>query len=129
MKPTVGRKVYFYSTAGHRAACDAGTDQPFDATIIFVQGDDSVNIMATNHTGDMQPILGVMFQGLGMAVPNGAHAAWMPYQLVQAEAVTQSQAVEVPAAPIPTLTEAVANAAAPAEANPAQTQLDLNPPA
>jgi hypothetical protein len=84
MKPTVGRKVYYYESAAHRAACDAGQDQPFDATICFVNGG-TINILAITHLVEPKPLIGVHFQGLGEPIPTGPHAAWMPYQTQQAE--------------------------------------------
>lgn len=95
MKPTVGRKVYYYESARHREDCDKGLAQPFDATVCFVNGD-TVNILAISHDVSPMPLIGVPFQGLGDPIPNGHHAAWMPYQIAQAEKAAAAETAAQP---------------------------------
>lgn len=86
-KPTVGRKVWFFASAQHALENAAGVAeaQPFDATVIFVHDDRTVNLRVTNPFGESGPVLGATLRQDGDPPINGPHAQWMPYQVKQAE--------------------------------------------
>lgn len=84
IKPTVGRTLYYFESAKHAQDVEAGTDQPFIAFVTFVHGDSSINILAISHHNIPHPHLGVTLRQPGDDLPNGPHAAWMPYQQAQA---------------------------------------------
>lgn len=76
IKPTIGRRVWYW----------AHSDQvsPYDAGIAFVENDNTLNISYADHTGMMHAEIGVyLWQGEG-ARPTGPYCEWMPYQLGQA---------------------------------------------
>lgn len=108
IKPTVGRKLWFFASAKHYEDFKAGLHeaQPFDATVIFVHNDNCVNIAAISHHGQPDVALGVMLAQEGdESEPTGAHCRWMPYQTAQ-QAKADTKANEPAATPTPALTPA-----------------------
>ena len=98
MIPTIGRKVWFFPSEEELEVQDAVrlSDQPFDATIVHVNGDGStewnapsINIVYFDHAGSQFAYCAVM-----LALPDSEEAAilaaarsyctWMPYQVSQA---------------------------------------------
>lgn len=94
IKPTIGRKVWFYDSATGTPPYDkppGGYDkiQPFDATIIYVWGDTCVNLDVTAHDGSRHiktsvPLRDPAAAGAEPDCHNGYYATWMPYQTAQA---------------------------------------------
>jgi hypothetical protein len=94
IKPTVGRKVWFYPGGGMWPAgmqtfpasdYDAGLQQPLDATIVYVHGDRLVNLRVVDHAGNAFPVRDVqMVQPGDKCCAAGHRAEWMPYQVGQA---------------------------------------------
>ena len=73
--PTVGRKVWFF--ADHMQV------EPFDATVVAVNSDQSVNL----HVA-MPDSAQVGFYASVLYAENFPHYQWMPYQLTQAKSTT-----------------------------------------
>lgn len=87
MKPTVGRKVWYYDANPSRVvALDMHT--PFDATVQYVHPDGTVNLSVTSHTG-----VRLWKERVSLSNPVGGekhgrdvcYATWMPYQVEQAK--------------------------------------------
>lgn len=89
IKPTIGRRVWFYpnGTAGMNLV--TGSDQPCDAGICYVWGDRMVNLTVADHAGVMHQRTSVPLLQDDDPVPTvGAYATWMPYQVGQAKAAS-----------------------------------------
>jgi hypothetical protein len=88
IKPTIGRKIYYHPVAGEAGsngvAFNKG-DQPFDATIVYVHGNGSVNLRVTDHNGDTFAKRNVRLIQAGEKAPTeGGYAQWMEYQMRKA---------------------------------------------
>lgn len=104
--PTIGRKVWYWpsghdlqtlSLRQHHAYI--GQAQPFDATVIYVWNDRSVNLCVTDHNGNVFTRTSVTLSQPGdLSVPPEGYASWMPYQVAQADpkptAVPQADAFD-----------------------------------
>ncbi|HHA2676627.1 TPA: Gp49 family protein [Stenotrophomonas maltophilia] len=95
IKPSVGRKVWFYPGGGMWPAgmqvfpasdYDAGRPQPLDATIVYVHTDRLVSLRVIDHAGHAFPVRSVQLVQPGdEACGTGHRAEWMPYQVGQAK--------------------------------------------
>ena len=85
IKPTVGRKLWYYPVGNQ-------VPQPHDATIVAVNTETSVNLACHDEFGASYAVRGAYL--LPSDTPQGIvaypHAQWMPYQVGQAQAQTQS---------------------------------------
>lgn len=88
--PTVGRKVWFWPQG-----CNFMKDmqpftpiclsnQPLDATVVYVWGDRLVNLLVLDHQGNAFPVTSVTLVQEGDEPPTGAYCEWMPFQKGQA---------------------------------------------
>lgn len=103
IKPTVGRKVWYYVSKNDVAgpipmvtqgSREAETLQPLDATVIAVWGDRMVNLLVTDIMGHQFPVLSCALlqdddepQKDTEGNVAGRYAVWMPYQVGQAKAL------------------------------------------
>lgn len=87
IKPTIGRKVWFYEHGGAKEQ---------DATIIDVHGDRCVNLFVIGHTGNVSTPRSVPLVQEGDPPANHMHCAWMPYQQGQAKAHGQANVAAAP---------------------------------
>lgn len=92
IKPTIGRKVWFWTNGSKIGA--PGAKQPWvddatqalDATVVQVLGDRMVNLLVVDHGGQTHPIRSVTLLQHGDPAPKaGMYCEWMPYQASQAE--------------------------------------------
>lgn len=91
IKPTIGRKVYFYDPAPDPHAPGVvpkryDEKQPFDATVIYVWGDTCVNLRVTDHAGNSWVRTSVPLRDPAEGDQHGVEyvATWMPFQVGQA---------------------------------------------
>ena len=84
IKPTVGRRLWFWpgDTAGRYNTLSH--DQPFDAGVLYVHSDTEVNLLVTDHTGFTFRAENTQLVQEGEERPTGPHATWMPFQQGQA---------------------------------------------
>jgi hypothetical protein len=88
--PTIGRRMYFYCSVGvcidQELTC-LDPAQPFDAGVIYVQDENTVNLLVTDHEGNMVAVTDVPVVTRAYAEEAGLDywVEWMPYQ-VQAAA-------------------------------------------
>jgi hypothetical protein len=89
--PTVGRKVWYRPNGAILVLPDGtqfspvqNSDQPMDATVIYVWGERMVNLDVTDHAGNRFIATSVTLLQDGDAYSPGAYAEWMPYQKGQA---------------------------------------------
>jgi len=104
MKPSVGRRVWYWPHPSERNydplddVSDGSDLQPFDAGIARVNKDGTINVSIVSDSGyPMTPRQGVMLR----ETPDQAVAgecSWMPYQVGQAKANTQSPSEPLPGA-------------------------------
>ena len=93
IKPTIGRKVWFWPNSSHigvpaQAQPESqDPNQAMDATIVFVHGDRCVNLLVVDHTGATWPVRSVTLQQEGDPTIQGMYAQWMPYQTGQAKKI------------------------------------------
>lgn len=100
IKPTVGCTLYYYESAKHAQDVAAGLDQPCIAFVTYVHGDNSINLVGFSHHNLPFMHLGVTLCQPDEDVANGPHAAWMPYQVQQAQPKAVPAAdVQVPVVP------------------------------
>lgn len=82
--PTVGRKMYYR----HNVVDDyfqVLSDQPFDATVIHVNENSTVNLWIIDHCGNSESICDVpVRQPEDEAPTDSSYVEWMPYQVAQA---------------------------------------------
>jgi hypothetical protein len=86
INPTVGRRVWFWpgNTAGRYNCIDPR--QPFDAGVLYVHNERSVNLLVTDHAGFQFTANEAVLLQDDDPSPEGPHATWMPYQKGQARA-------------------------------------------
>lgn len=85
IKPTIGRRVWYWPNGTTGLSLVHGSDQPCDAGICYVWGDRMVNLTVADHGGDMHSRTRVQLLQDDDPIPAGAYATWMPYQVVQAK--------------------------------------------
>lgn len=100
IKPTIGRKVWYYGT--NINACKDVKD-PFDATVIYVPDAENVVLKITDHYGnDSVETVPILDPSTDEDKPDmhgmKAFATWMPYQVGQAKAAETSTTDPSPAA-------------------------------
>lgn len=77
IKPTVGRKVYFFPAKQSGSRFNIlDSDQPLDATILFVHSNNVVNLLVVDHMGHTS-----REHMVEHGSQDGDHWEWMPYQL------------------------------------------------
>jgi len=83
IKPTIGRKVWYWPTAAEKSWSH---DQPFDATIVHVTGERTVNLLVHNELGYPVPAKEnvVLVQPDMKREPVPGECSWMPFQTDQA---------------------------------------------
>lgn len=95
IKPTIGRKLWYWRTAQQYAAMDqlshdhvnAVVDvQPEDATIVAVCSASMLNLQVIDHHGVARSETSVMLLKEGDTIPPSRFATWMPFQVGQAKA-------------------------------------------
>jgi len=85
IKPTIGRKVWFFVGDDHQEMNVESNDQPLDATVIFVHNDTHVNLFILDHMGHQHFASNVELVQPGEYAPTrGSYATWMDYQVDQA---------------------------------------------
>ena len=124
IKPTIGRKVWYYPSAHQLAVVAAASilgkmiqrdpGRPFDATITYVHSDSMVNLAVRDHDGHSHAVTSVQLLAPEHTdnPPTGSfYARWMDFQIGQAKAAdaaaAPAPASEAPGAP-PASAEAVA---------------------
>lgn len=92
MKPTIGRKVWFWlngasiGAPGTKQPEEFRVGQPMDATIVCVWGHTMVNLSVTDHGGTVHSIRSVPLRESSVAaLPQGMYCEWKTYQLVPAD--------------------------------------------
>lgn len=92
INPTIGRKVWFWpqqedlDEGMKQFGADSYEPQPFDATIVYVHGSSLVNLHVLDHQGNAWKFENViLLEGLRPYEFPVRCAAWMPYQLDQAQ--------------------------------------------
>lgn len=99
IKPTIGRKVWFYPSA--HSFTDSGAnevfvtdpEQPLDATIVYVHSDTMLNLRVSDQNGGTHGVCSVPLIQDGPPPPGtGRYATWMPYQTGQAKLATETSA-------------------------------------
>lgn len=90
--PTIGRKVWFWPVQEdlEEGVVDLSADeyfrQPLDATIVYVHGDQLVNLHVLDHEGNAWKFEKVLLlEGSRPESFPVRCATWMPYQLDQAQ--------------------------------------------
>lgn len=87
IKPTVGRVVWFtppHGSGSSNFTHHSGT-QPHAAMIVYVWGDDLVNLVVYDHDGKLHSRTSVLLVQEGEPKPEGGDfASWMPFQVAQA---------------------------------------------
>lgn len=82
--PTVGRKVWFWPSENETFMNCIDHEQPFDATVLFVHNERSINLLVVDHRGHAHAQHSVALIQEGDAKPEDeAYAEWMPYQIKQ----------------------------------------------
>ncbi len=89
ISPTPGRIVWFYP-APHDGIGQIG-GQPLAAIVAGVHNDRLINLAVFDAYGNTQQRSGVTLVQPGDAVPDSAHATWMPYQIGQAAKAETAQ--------------------------------------
>lgn len=85
IKPTIGRKVWFYSDTIHPGIYDYHL--PFDATVVYIYPDGKVNLLVITHGGWSCIEREVKLRDPHEGDRQGSgkrFATWMPYQIGQA---------------------------------------------
>jgi len=87
IKPTIGRRVWFYPNGTTGIPANGGEPQPHDAGIAYVWNDRLVNLTVAGHDGSMHARTSVpLLQDDDVTPAAGGYATWMPYQKLAAAA-------------------------------------------
>jgi hypothetical protein len=83
MIPTIGRKVWYRNDR----TMHVHSDQPCDATVIYVWNDSMVSLDVTDHAGNRHIRTSVRLVEPGTDTSSflSDYAEWMPYQVQQAK--------------------------------------------
>lgn len=101
IKPTVGRKVWYRhdkspTSLGNNNYLHPAqiSDQPMDATVVYVWDDRMVNLHVMDHYGNSFNRTSVkLLQDDDARPESGGYAEWMPYQQGQARAAVDAPMV------------------------------------
>lgn len=91
VKPTIGRKVWFWPNGSHIGVPAAAQprcvdpEQAMDATVVLDHTDGTVNLLVVDHVGSIWPIRSVTLRQADQDKPSGMYCEWMPYQTAQAK--------------------------------------------
>lgn len=85
IQPTIGRKVWYRPGPQGDGGLNVWSDQPLDATVVYVHGDRLVNLVVFDHSGQYAERRSVTLVQEGDDIPHGHYAEWMPYQNAQAK--------------------------------------------
>jgi hypothetical protein len=95
IKPTVGRKLHYYPIVDQDNRClDGGLNyqsgQPIDANIVYVHGDNCINIAGFDHNGKQfaRTSVRLVQDDEPELTPDTGYCKWMPYQVGQAKAAS-----------------------------------------
>ncbi len=93
IKPSIGRKVWYHPSEADLLAHGGhlGDEQPFDATVVYVHDERSVNLRVTGHDGTTYTVLRAPLLQEGDQPLSPGYAEWMPYQVGQARTQTGIQ--------------------------------------
>lgn len=87
IKPSVGRKVWFYDSQGLGNIHDPKT--PFDATVVYVHDAGHVNLRVADHSGTTFTRASVELRNPAEDDSHGKgnadFATWMPFQVKTAQ--------------------------------------------
>ena len=95
IKPSVGRKIWYWRDMAHRVAYNAAiaagedypSDQPWDASVCKALGDRLVNVTVADPNGVVFAKKHVPLNQPDEPAPHqGPHCSWMPFQQGQARA-------------------------------------------
>lgn len=86
IKPTVGRKVWFYPRYDSRdnGLCIVG-GREHSADIVSVHNDRLINVAVFDANGKLFQKTSVTLVQEGDQLPDSDHCRWMPYQIGQAK--------------------------------------------
>lgn len=89
--PTIGRRVWYWPTQAELEArsnppvAQISPEQPFDAGVVFVHDDRLVNLVVTDHAGNVHKREAVqLVQDGDCYATDDARCEWMPYQKAKA---------------------------------------------
>jgi hypothetical protein len=89
IKPTVGRKVWYWPSAFDKSGPGAMAqmfEKPLDATVVAVHSDHMVNLAVFDANANLHKRTSVTLRHEGDVLTAGtAFAEWTPYQTKQAE--------------------------------------------
>lgn len=84
IKPTIGRKIWYWETAEQFKLFNFGVEnvvtQPFDATIVAVHSPSRVNLFVLDHEGLGMARTSVRLVQDDEIPPDSCFATWMPYR-------------------------------------------------
>ncbi len=84
IKPTVGRKVWFFPDGNPSTA-------PWDGNVVKVHSDRTVNVAGFDPNGMPFARISVQLLQEDDPTPPHAHCTWMPYQIGQAARMEQAE--------------------------------------
>ena len=95
IKPTIGRKLWFWRTKEQFEAAQAANqdhsttgridEQPEDATIVAVWNPTLLNLQVIDHHGVARAETSVQLLQEGDLIPPSRFATWMPFQVGQSK--------------------------------------------
>jgi hypothetical protein len=97
--PTIGRRLWYVPSTYDRGGMtskpetiiEASSSQPCDAGVVFVHGERLVNLLVTDHNGNIHKRTSVtLYQPSDtITLTDGGYAMWMTYQQEQAQPKVQ----------------------------------------
>jgi hypothetical protein len=86
IKPTIGRKVWFYPNQQEDKGFRLEEHQPCDATIVYVHDERTVNAVVLSHEGIAVIMFKLKLLQDDDPIPprTERYLTWMPYQIGQA---------------------------------------------
>ena len=85
IKPTIGRKLWYWPEPDDRRIMACIDGQPLDATVVYVHNDSMVTLTINDHHGFSHPKTAVhLYHGDTNRPTLGRFCEWMPFQVGQA---------------------------------------------
>lgn len=86
IKPSIGRKVYYFVKNPDGRLASNDHTMPFDVNIVYVWSDNLVNVAGFDHNGNVFARTSVPINVEAGGGGASAWCEWMPYQVGQAKA-------------------------------------------
>lgn len=93
IKPSIGRKIWYWPGPEDKYLKCLDIKTPFDATVVFVHDSGTINVLVLDHEGSLYRRQSIPVIQEGELKPDDSgFCVWMPYQIGQAAKTQEAEA-------------------------------------